>query len=61
MLSEFIIIISNFLTLIFDFLIQGFKAKTTAALKALKCKRRFGLTGTALQNNLVELWSILDW
>ena len=22
---------------------------------------RFGLTGTALQNNFIELWSLLNW
>lgn len=41
--------------------IKGLKAQTTQALRSIKCKRRYGLTGTALQNNMMELWSILDW
>ena len=27
----------------------------------LECKRRIGLTGTALQNKYEELWCLLDW
>ena len=41
--------------------IKGLKAEVTLALKKLNCERRFGLTGTLLQNNLTELWCILDW
>jgi SNF2 family DNA or RNA helicase len=26
-----------------------------------KCRRRFGLTGTAIQNNYIEMWTVLDW
>ncbi|XP_023325018.1 DNA excision repair protein ERCC-6-like 2 [Eurytemora carolleeae] len=33
----------------------------TRALKSLECKRRIGLTGTALQNKYEELWCLLDW
>ncbi|XP_061181749.1 DNA excision repair protein ERCC-6-like 2 [Saccostrea echinata] len=41
--------------------IKGLKAQVTNALRSIKTRRRFGLTGTALQNNMRELWSILDW
>jgi SNF2 family DNA or RNA helicase len=30
-------------------------------LKAINTDLRFGLTGTALQNDMIELWCILDW
>lgn len=33
----------------------------TQAMKDLKCKLRVGLTGTILQNNLEELWCVMDW
>lgn len=35
--------------------------KTIAALQALKCKRRIILTGTPVQNNLSELFSMIDF
>lgn len=41
--------------------IKCLKAQTTQALWSIVCKRRYGLTGTALQNNMMELWCILDW
>ncbi|XP_013393762.1 DNA excision repair protein ERCC-6-like 2 isoform X1 [Lingula anatina] len=41
--------------------IKGLKARVTSALRKVNTKRRFGLTGTALQNNLQEFWCILDW
>ncbi|XP_060584908.1 LOW QUALITY PROTEIN: DNA excision repair protein ERCC-6-like 2 [Ruditapes philippinarum] len=41
--------------------IKEMKAKTTKALREINTSRRFGLTGTALQNTLLEFWSILDW
>ena len=41
--------------------IKGLKAQTTQALRSINTRRRYGLTGTALQNNLLELWCILDW
>lgn len=34
---------------------------TTKALHQFKSGLRFGLTGTAIQNNYMELWTILDW
>lgn len=33
----------------------------TQAMKELRCEIRIGLTGTILQNNLEELWCVLDW
>ncbi|XP_069126621.1 DNA excision repair protein ERCC-6-like 2 isoform X2 [Argopecten irradians] len=41
--------------------IKGLTAQITKSLRTLRCLRRFGLTGTALQNSMIELWSILDW
>ncbi|KAJ1300749.1 hypothetical protein OPQ81_002392 [Rhizoctonia solani] len=34
---------------------------TTIALNQFKCRVRFGLTGTAIQNGYKELWTLLDW
>ncbi|KAJ8516205.1 hypothetical protein ONZ45_g6480 [Pleurotus djamor] len=36
-------------------------AKITQALHQFVCTRRFGLTGTAIQNSYDELWTIIDW
>ncbi|XP_068422715.1 DNA excision repair protein ERCC-6-like 2 isoform X2 [Clinocottus analis] len=41
--------------------IKNPNAQITQAMKDLKCKIRFGLTGTILQNNLEELWCVMDW
>lgn len=41
--------------------IKGLQAQVTQALRTIRTRRRYGLTGTALQNNMTELWSILDW
>ena len=30
-------------------------------MKNIKCRRRIGLTGTAMQNRLSEFWCLLDW
>ncbi|XP_072715552.1 DNA excision repair protein ERCC-6-like 2 isoform X3 [Ciconia boyciana] len=30
-------------------------------MKSLKCSVRIGLTGTILQNNMKELWCVMDW
>ena len=35
--------------------------QTSKAMKQLKSKYRFGLTGTPMQNKLEELWNIMDW
>lgn len=37
------------------------KARVTEVMKALRCKIRIGLTGTILQNNMEELWCVMDW
>ncbi|XP_040844802.1 DNA excision repair protein ERCC-6-like 2 isoform X3 [Ochotona curzoniae] len=36
-------------------------ARVTEVMKALKCSVRIGLTGTILQNNMKELWCVMDW
>ncbi|XP_022089252.1 DNA excision repair protein ERCC-6-like 2 [Acanthaster planci] len=36
-------------------------SQITQALREVNTKRRYGLTGTALQNKLSELWCVLDW
>ncbi|KIK23702.1 hypothetical protein PISMIDRAFT_100044 [Pisolithus microcarpus 441] len=37
------------------------RSKITEAYNRFACTRRFGLTGTAIQNSYGELWTILDW
>ncbi|XP_059193877.1 DNA excision repair protein ERCC-6-like 2 isoform X2 [Centropristis striata] len=41
--------------------IKNPNSQITQAMKSLNCKIRFGLTGTILQNNLEELWCVMDW
>ncbi|XP_061482406.1 DNA excision repair protein ERCC-6-like 2 isoform X3 [Rhineura floridana] len=41
--------------------IKNPKAQITQTMKALRCKVRLGLTGTILQNNMKELWCVMDW
>ena len=36
-------------------------SKTSKAFNTFDCVVRFGLTGTAIQNDYMELWTILDW
>jgi SNF2 family DNA or RNA helicase len=36
-------------------------AKITKAYHQFTCLRRFGLTGTTIQNSYKEMWTILDW
>ncbi|KAK2465546.1 hypothetical protein APHAL10511_002438 [Amanita phalloides] len=36
-------------------------AKVTQAYHQFRCRRRFGLTGTTIQNSYKEMWTILDW
>ncbi|XP_057688552.1 DNA excision repair protein ERCC-6-like 2 [Corythoichthys intestinalis] len=41
--------------------IKNPNSQITQAMKGLKCQIRIGLTGTILQNNLEELWCVMDW
>ncbi|KAF9228076.1 hypothetical protein BS17DRAFT_318817 [Gyrodon lividus] len=37
------------------------RSKISLAYNQFACMRRFGLTGTAIQNSYHELWTIVDW
>ena len=37
------------------------KSSTTKAFHRFPTRLRYGLTGTAVQNDLGELWTLLDW
>uniref|UniRef100_A0A3B5L3E6 Excision repair cross-complementation group 6-like 2 n=1 Tax=Xiphophorus couchianus TaxID=32473 RepID=A0A3B5L3E6_9TELE len=41
--------------------IKNPESQITRSMKELRCKNRIGLTGTILQNNLEELWCVMDW
>ncbi|XP_053727956.1 DNA excision repair protein ERCC-6-like 2 isoform X2 [Synchiropus splendidus] len=41
--------------------IKNPNSQITQGMKDLKCQIRIGLTGTILQNNLEELWCVMDW
>ncbi|KAE8633255.1 hypothetical protein XENTR_v10001829 [Xenopus tropicalis] len=41
--------------------IKNPKARVTQVMKEIRCKVRIGLTGTILQNNMEELWCVMDW
>jgi SNF2 family DNA or RNA helicase len=41
--------------------VKNAKSKISEAYHQFACTRRFGLTGTAIQNSYLELWTILDW
>ncbi|XP_076021280.1 DNA excision repair protein ERCC-6-like 2 isoform X2 [Genypterus blacodes] len=41
--------------------IKNPNSQITQAMKGLRCQVRIGLTGTILQNNLEELWCVMDW
>uniref|UniRef100_A0A8C3L7G0 ERCC excision repair 6 like 2 n=1 Tax=Chrysolophus pictus TaxID=9089 RepID=A0A8C3L7G0_CHRPC len=41
--------------------IKNPKSQITQTMKSLKCSVRIGLTGTILQNNMNELWCVMDW
>ncbi|MGL5820505.1 MAG: DEAD/DEAH box helicase, partial [Sarcina sp.] len=54
--------------LFFDFIIideaqniKNSKSKITQCLKKLKASNKFAITGTPLENSLLELWSIFDF
>jgi len=40
--------------------IKNVGAKRTGAIKKIACENRLALTGTPVENNLTELWSIFD-
>jgi TATA-binding protein-associated factor len=42
-------------------MIKNEKTQLSKAVKSLKSKRKLGLTGTPIQNNILELWSIFDF
>ncbi|WDV45485.1 SNF2 helicase associated domain-containing protein [Clostridiaceae bacterium M8S5] len=41
--------------------IKNYNSKTSKAIKKLKTKDRFALTGTPIENTLLELWSVFDF
>lgn len=41
--------------------VKNHRSKTTLAFHQFACRRRFGLTGTAMQNRYAELHTVLDW
>lgn len=41
--------------------VKNSRSATARALRALPGRARVALTGTPVENNLTELWSILDW
>ena len=41
--------------------VKNARSKITEAYHQFTCQSRFGLTGTAIQNSYLELWTILDW
>lgn len=41
--------------------VKNMSSKLTLALHQFTCVRRFGLTGTTIQNSYQEMWTILDW
>ena len=42
-------------------IIKNPKSKITLAVKSVQCKHRVLLSGTPIQNNVLELWSIFDF
>lgn len=53
---------NNFLCAIFDeaHLMKNDRNKLSIAVKEIVAKHKLALTGTPIQNNLLELWSIFD-
>ncbi len=41
--------------------VKNITSKVTQAYHQFTTKRRFGLTGTAIQNGYIELYTLLDW
>ena len=60
--------LENYENIVFDYCVideaQNIKnpvALSTEAVKSINAKMRFALTGTPIENNLLELWSIFDF
>ena len=51
----------NYLILDEGHSIRNTKAKTTLAVKTLKANHRLILSGTPIQNSVLELWSLFDF
>lgn len=51
----------NYLVLDEGHAIRNAKAKTTLAIKSLKANHRLILSGTPIQNSVLELWSLFDF
>ena len=45
----------------FSGILRKLKIQIAKALKQIRTKRRVILTGTPLQNNLMEYWTMVDW
>ncbi|GAA2815685.1 DEAD/DEAH box helicase [Saccharopolyspora taberi] len=41
--------------------VKNHRSGTAKALRAIPCRARVALTGTPVENDLADLWSILDW
>ena len=41
--------------------VKNARSSTARALRSIPSRARVALTGTPVENNLTELWSILDW
>jgi len=59
--SVFIPISWNYCVLDEGHLIKNPKAKNTLAVKKVLCNHRLILSGTPIQNNVLELWSLFDF
>ena len=51
----------NYLVLDEGHAIRNAKAKTTVAIKSLRAQHRLILSGTPIQNSVLELWSLFDF
>jgi TATA-binding protein-associated factor len=51
----------NYLVLDEGHIIKNSKSKTTRAIKSLKASHRLILSGTPIQNSVLELWSLFDF
>ena len=58
---EFFDIELGFIILDEAHMIKNEKTALAKAVKTLKSRRKLGLTGTPIQNNVLELWSIFDF